>query len=385
MEALADRVKTIKRVMNKHGFNLQLGSELKPIERVRFGVLTLDYLFGAPVGADGKLNVGLRYGAFHYVTGPQSAGKSSAMLKVASNIQKTGEPVLIVDGGRTLDDPRYNSAMGLDPEYTFFVREETEEKNLEAIRKAIDAGVRVLLIDDWAALCPAGELRKTSNKGQGKERDLSDQQVGLQARVASKFFRMTTHLVSQKNAIVLITQQLRTTGIGTVMVRDEETGGNAQKFYAATSWFLRRGKSGECPRQGSTLSGTPVGFAQVITVKKTKGGKTQPIGTNMNLQWVEEKGWEPGREAFLFLHGRKLLDASGRGGWTLNRDSGPFKEGTAWKSRRDAESALGEATDDLLRYFLSGTAGPVPESDEGEPIDSQDEGSADPSTESEEE
>jgi len=92
------------------------------------------------------------------------------------------------------------------------------------------AAVDVIVIDSVAALVPRAEL----------EGDMSDQQIGLQARLMSKAMRKITGSLSQSKCTVIFLNQLRSK-VGVIYGSPEVTsGGNALKFYASVRLDSRR-------------------------------------------------------------------------------------------------------------------------------------------------
>ena len=92
------------------------------------------------------------------------------------------------------------------------------------------AAVDVIVIDSVAALVPRAEL----------EGDMSDQQIGLQARLMSKALRKITGSLSQSKCTVIFLNQLRSK-VGVIYGSPEVTsGGNALKFYASVRLDSRR-------------------------------------------------------------------------------------------------------------------------------------------------
>lgn len=88
----------------------------------------------------------------------------------------------------------------------------------------------VVVIDSVAALVPRAEL----------EGDMSDAQIGLQARLMSKAMRKITGSLSKSNCCVIFLNQLRSK-VGVIYGSPEVTsGGNALKFYASVRLDTRR-------------------------------------------------------------------------------------------------------------------------------------------------
>ena len=92
------------------------------------------------------------------------------------------------------------------------------------------AAVDVIVVDSVAALVPRAEL----------EGEMSDMQVGLQARLMSKALRKITSSLSLSQCTVIFLNQLRSK-VGVIYGSPEVTsGGNALKFYASVRLDTRR-------------------------------------------------------------------------------------------------------------------------------------------------
>jgi recombination protein RecA len=92
------------------------------------------------------------------------------------------------------------------------------------------SAVDMVVIDSVAALVPRAEL----------EGDMTDQQMGLQARLMSKALRKITGSLSKSQTTVIFINQLRSK-IGMMFGNPEITsGGNALKFYSSVRIDIRR-------------------------------------------------------------------------------------------------------------------------------------------------
>lgn len=92
------------------------------------------------------------------------------------------------------------------------------------------SAVDIVVVDSVAALVPRQEL----------EGDMTDQQMGLQARLMSKALRKITGSLSKSQTTVIFINQLRSK-IGVMFGNPEITsGGNALKFYSSVRVDIRR-------------------------------------------------------------------------------------------------------------------------------------------------
>ena len=92
------------------------------------------------------------------------------------------------------------------------------------------AAVDIIVVDSVAALVPRAEL----------EGDMSDAQIGLQARLMSKAMRKITGSLALSQCTIIFLNQLRSK-VGVIYGSPEVTaGGNALKFYASVRLDTRR-------------------------------------------------------------------------------------------------------------------------------------------------
>lgn len=92
------------------------------------------------------------------------------------------------------------------------------------------SAIDMIVVDSVAALVPRAEL----------EGDMTDMQMGLQARLMSKALRKITGSLSRSHTTVIFINQLRSK-IGVMYGNPEVTaGGNALKFYSSVRVDIRR-------------------------------------------------------------------------------------------------------------------------------------------------
>ena len=92
------------------------------------------------------------------------------------------------------------------------------------------SAIDIVVVDSVAALVPRAEL----------EGDMTDVQMGLQARLMSKALRKITGSLSKSQTTVIFINQLRSK-IGIMFGNPEVTaGGNALKFYSSVRVDVRR-------------------------------------------------------------------------------------------------------------------------------------------------
>jgi len=205
------------------GSVMKLGSsEVKPWPAVPTGAMTLDNILG--IG-------GLPRGRIVEIYGPESSGKSTIALTVVTEAQKMGLKCAYIDAEHALD-PVYMQALGVNLDELIFSQPDYGEQALDIVETIARSGaIDLIVIDSVAALTPKSEI----------EGEMSDQNVGVQARLMSKALRKLTGVISKMNCTVIFINQIRMK-IGMMGYGSPETttGGNALKFYASVRIDVRR-------------------------------------------------------------------------------------------------------------------------------------------------
>jgi recombination protein RecA len=183
------------------------------------------------LGIDLALGVGgIPQGRIIEIYGPESSGKTTLTLHIASECQKTGGTVAFIDAEHALDTA-YAAKLGVDIPNTLISQPDSGEQALEIADMLVRSGaVNLLIVDSVAALTPKAEL----------EGDMGDSHMGLQARLMSQALRKLTGSIARSNCTVIFINQLRMK-IGVMFGNPETTtGGNALKFYASVRMDIRR-------------------------------------------------------------------------------------------------------------------------------------------------
>lgn len=190
------------------------------VESVSTGALTLDAALGG----------GYPRGRIVEIYGPESSGKTTLALHAIAESQKNGGTAAFVDAEHALD-PSYADGLGVDVDSLYVCQPDSGEMALDVVDKLVrSSAVDVIVIDSVAALVPRAEL----------EGDMSDQQIGLQARLMSKAMRKITGSLAASQCTVIFINQLRSK-VGVIYGSPEVTsGGNALKFYASVRLDIRR-------------------------------------------------------------------------------------------------------------------------------------------------
>jgi len=208
----------------KYGKGAIMHLNMAPNERIASipsGSLGLDIALG--VG-------GLPRGRICEVYGPESSGKTTLALHLAAECQKQGGTVVFIDAEHALD-VQYAKRLGVDTSKLLVSQPDCGEQALEICEALItSSSVDLVIIDSVAALVPRAEI----------DGEMSDQQMGLHARLMSKALRKLTALTHRNEATILFINQIRMK-IGVMFGSPETTtGGNALKFYSSVRLDIRR-------------------------------------------------------------------------------------------------------------------------------------------------
>ena len=191
------------------------------IESISTGSLTLDAALG--VG-------GIPRGRVTEIYGPESSGKTTLATHIIAEAQATGGMCAFIDAEHAFDI-NYAEKLGVKVDNMLVSQPDTGEQALNICEMLIrSGGLDVVVIDSVAALVPQAEI----------EGEMSDQQVGLQARLMSKALRKLTGTISRTQTSLVFINQIREK-IGVMFGNPETTsGGRALKFYASVRMDIRR-------------------------------------------------------------------------------------------------------------------------------------------------
>ncbi len=239
---------TMKQIKKEFGEGsiMKLGENKRMnVEAIPTGSLNLDMALG--IG-------GLPRGRIVEIYGPESSGKTTLTLHVLAEAQKMGGIAAFIDAEHALD-PAYAKNLGVNTAELLISQPDTGEQALEIADMLVRSGaVDVIVIDSVAALVPKVEI----------DGEMSDQQMGLQARLMSKALRKITGNLSKSKTMLLFINQIREKiggfGFGP---QTTTTGGRALKFYSSVRLEIKRIGS---VKQGEEMLGNEV----VVKVTKNK-------------------------------------------------------------------------------------------------------------------
>ena len=194
---------------------------LQKIEVIPSGALALDLALG--VG-------GLPRGRVVEIFGPESSGKTTVMLHVIANAQKSGGLAAFIDAEHALD-PAYAKRLGVNLTDLLVSQPDSGEEALSICETlARSNALDVIVIDSVAALVPKAEL----------EGEMGMATMGMQARLMSQALRKLTAILAKAKTTCVFTNQMREK-VGVMFGNPETTpGGKALKFYSSIRIDIRR-------------------------------------------------------------------------------------------------------------------------------------------------
>ncbi|MEY4201220.1 MAG: recombinase RecA [Verrucomicrobiota bacterium] len=205
------------------GAIMRLGAAtaLRQIEVIPTTALALDLALG--VG-------GVPRGRVIEIFGPESSGKTTLMLHIIANAQKSGGLAAFIDAEHALD-PAYAKKLGVNLDDLLVSQPDSGEEALTICETlARSNALDVIVIDSVAALVPKAEL----------EGEMGMATMGMQARLMSQALRKLTAILNKGKTTCIFTNQLREK-VGVMFGNPETTpGGKALKFYASVRMDIRR-------------------------------------------------------------------------------------------------------------------------------------------------
>ena len=261
LKALEDAIKTIEKSYGK-GSIMKLGErEHVNVDVIPTGSILLDQALG--VGGYPK-------GRIIEIYGPESSGKTTLALEAIAQAQRKGGRAAFIDAEHAID-PEYAAKLGVNIDELLLSQPDSGEQALEIAEMLAQSGaIDLMVIDSVAALVPQAELDGV----------MSDNQVGLRARLMSKGCRKIAGVLNRTGTVVIFINQLRQK-VGVLYGNPETTtGGMALKFYSSIRIDIRRA---EAIKLGSDVIGN------TVKVKIVKNKVSPPYKTCV-LDMIYGKG-----------------------------------------------------------------------------------------------
>lgn len=235
-EALEEALKSIEKIYGK-GSIMKLGDRpTVDVDSIPTGSILLDNALG--IGGYPK-------GRIIEIFGPESSGKTTFALHAIAECQAKGGRAAFVDAEHAID-PVYAKRLGVNVDELILSQPDNGEQALEIVELlAKSNAIDIIVVDSVAALVPQAEI----------EGVMSDNQVGLQARLMSKAMRKLAGVLNKSLCTVIFINQLREK-VGVMYGNPETTtGGRALKFYASVRIDIRRS---EVIKEGTDIIGNTV-------------------------------------------------------------------------------------------------------------------------------
>jgi len=212
-----DAIAELKSMFGEDVVTTLSSEDIKTIESIPTGSIGLDAALG--IG-------GVPVGRVVEVYGNESSGKTSLAISIAREAQRKfpDKKVAYIDTEHAFD-VSYAEKIGLDTSNMLFAQPDFGEQAMDILMKLVESGAfSIVVVDSVTAITPKAEI----------EGDMTDQTIGLQARIMSKGLRKIVGPASSTDTTVLFINQLRANissmGYGP---KEVTTGGKGLKFFSS--------------------------------------------------------------------------------------------------------------------------------------------------------
>jgi recombination protein RecA len=221
-EMFAEALKNIISQFGK-GSLTTLDEKSEKVEVIPSGSISLDAALGCG---------GYPKGRIIEIYGNESCGKTSISLQAVAQCQKLGGKCAYLDLENSLD-PKFCRTNGVDAKELLIAKPDSAEQTFSIIEALTKTGmIDLIVVDSVAAMVPEVE----------GENEITNQTIGVQARIMSKGLRILQSLMIKYPVTVIFINQIREK-IGVMFGNPETTtGGRALRFYASCRIELRKGE-----------------------------------------------------------------------------------------------------------------------------------------------
>jgi recombination protein RecA len=262
----------------------------------RFGDGTLVDAEVVPTGSwalDKALGVGgVPRGRVIEVFGQPSSGKSTVSLSIIAEAQKQKLDSAFIDAECALSIS-LAKGVGVNIDKLYISQPDYGEQALDLAIMLVESGkFAFIVIDSVAALIPKAEL----------DGSMTDQQMGLQARMMGKALRKLTTITASTNTSVVFINQVRDKiggfGFGP---KSDTPGGKALKFFSSVRLDVKRTGS---LKHGEKIIGNKL---KIIVVKN----KLAPPFGEANTELIFGKGFNKEGEVLDLAIEKDIIEKTG--------------------------------------------------------------------------
>lgn len=255
------------------------------VEVVPTGIPSLDAAIG--IG-------GIPRGRIVTLYGKQSGGKSTLAATIIASAQRLGAQAGYWDAEYTLDKSYFQS-LGVDIDNLYICQPDHGEMGIDMMDMVLQedgSGLDIIVVDSISSMVPKAEL----------DGEITDANIGLQARMVSKAMRMLTGKISKSKAIVIFIAQVRDNlNITYGSQHSVITSGKSLLFYS--SLML------EVNRIGAVKQGEDV-IGNAVKIKVTKN-KVAPPFKEVEVQMIFGTGFDADMDLAELLISNKLIKKAG--------------------------------------------------------------------------
>lgn len=235
-------------------------------------------------------------GNFSVLWGGNSVGKSTLAYQTIAHNQKAGFTCCLIDAEHNFNVERAKEFdINLD-ELVLIEEIDTAEDGMDIIIQLCkDKVVDLFVVDSVQAMSPEGEQQTKKEV----VKSISDDEMAMLARKLSKFFRVCATPLYKANAHLLLIGQVRK-GLGSFIVQDSLSGGEAQNHWATAIMQMRRGQKADAPSKKEKIVHpdskketvtVPLGHDCVFKINKTKVTGSKPEGSDIHIPFYFSSGF----------------------------------------------------------------------------------------------